>query len=187
MRECTDFYTDSSRKKTTVTKQWQANHMYGMSHGLQPSSKLESNCESAHRPGPQLWCQQCFSSSHSYMENQDMSQRCMCDSGCSVSAPTVRRGSWCIVTDSLQTQLGEHASLQRNIVSGHKAQHQLLWSSRSEAELACSMPSHHRKSDWGGSLFVMSRITRSVLQCPQTLSSAFPKETRIKQSMHQAC
>ena len=24
---------------------------------------MESNCESAHRPWPQLWCQQCFSSS----------------------------------------------------------------------------------------------------------------------------
>ena len=89
------------KKKTTVTKQWQANHMYGMSHGLQPSSKLESNCESAHRPGPQLWCQQCFSSSHSYMENQDMSQRCMCDSGCSVSAPEIRRESWCIIVESV--------------------------------------------------------------------------------------
>ena len=64
---------------------------------------MESNCESAHRPGPQLWCQQCFSSLQSYMKNQDMSQRCMCDSGCSFSAPTVRRGSWCIVTDSPQS------------------------------------------------------------------------------------
>ena len=107
----------------------------------------------------------------------------------------------CVIPDAaslhLKSEEGAGVSLQTIIKNTFETRrsyrqmkdfphHPLFWNPQSEAELACSMPYHHGKSDWGGNCFVMSRITRNSTTPSPNLELKYQTPTSTKSAKHPA-